>query len=489
MSKPTLSEAIKKSPVEFVRLMLKNPDGTPSDPHEGQIQLLIALISGINDLVVSAGRQWGKSIVLGWYVVWFALRYKNRQIYIVAPTLDQARIIFNEVSRHFREFPLRLMLAKRVTDFPFPKIELLNGSQIHARGANSPQYIRGKPAHLIIEDEAAFIKDGVHPNVIEPMLTVTGRMEGSAILRISTPFGQGDFYDGAISAQKDQSGKSKFFHFSSLDNPHADKNRLFRIRDRYGEQSLLWQTEYLALFADSDLAIFPWADIKYAYEHFPGYTEKGTLQFPIPAKPGSRYVQGVDLANRRDYFVTTVLDATDPLYAPMVRMDRLQQKGYAYYKGLLRSNFNAYNSPRTLIDATSLGESVVEDLRDIGAEGYTYTSTSKYDIVHNLVRMFNEHRIGIPLDRDIIDELRFFQYEITPSKKLKMEAKQGHDDIVMSLALSGQLASQPLYTGFFYAVDMEPYSDPFKREDYYKDMLDDDTGEQGSTGDTRECRI
>lgn len=152
----------------------------------------------------------------------------------------------------------------------------------------------------------------------------------------------------------------------------------------------------------------------------------------------------------RDFFVATVLDTTDPRLAVQVRHDRMQKKGYATYKSVVRANYSAYNQTRTLIDATSLGESVVEDLRDIGAEGYKFTGTeAKYDITHNLVRMFNEHRIAIPFQRELVDELRFFQYKFTPSKKLKMEAKEGHDDYVMSLALAGELASRPSYTGFF----------------------------------------
>ena len=458
-------EAVKRSPVEFITRFLKNPDGTAAQPHPGQIELLMALVNGVTDLVAACGRQWGKSVVLAWYICWFLIRYKNRQVYIIAPTLDQARIIFNEVSRHFRAYPLNMLLSKKITDFPFPSIQLINGSACHARGGNSPQYIRGKPAHLVIEDEAAFIKEGVHPNVIEPMLTVTGKMDGSAILRISTPFGQGDFFDGAEAARKDQSGRSRFFHFSSLDNPHADKERLFRVRDRYGEDSLIWQTEYLANFAASDLAVFAWADIKAAYEGYPGINkENGSVLFPQKAQSGHRYTQGVDLANRRDYFVSAMLDASDPLYAYMVRMDRLQQKGYATYKSIVRANYNAYNSSPTMIDATSLGESVVEDLGDINPEGFIYTGTSKFDIVHNLVRMFNERRIGIPFLRDIVDELRYFEYEMTPAGKLKMEARQGHDDIVMALALAASLASRPLYTGFFKGVDLDELGRPRQKK-------------------------
>lgn len=472
-AKAKVKDALRDDPVAFIRMLLTEPDGTPSEPHEGQIELLNTVI-GKKDSVFVTGRQWGKSKVMGWYIAWWMLRYPHRHVRIFAPTLDQARIIFNEVANMFRSYPLNSMLAKKIVDFPFPEIALTNGTHCHARGANSPEYIRGQPTHLAIVDEAAYIKDGVFPNVIQPLFTVTGKTEGNGVIRISTPFGQGDFFDGALAAQGDKSGTKAYLHYTSLDNPYADKDALYAIRDYYGEDSLIWQSEYMGNFAASDMAVFNAKDIRWAYENFPGYDQHGDLTgYPRLVVPGHNYVQGVDLANRTDYFVSTILDATDSQAIVQARHDRYQQKGYAFYKGVVRQNFNAYHKARTLLDATSLGESVVEDLRDIGAEGYKFTSQSKYDLVHNLVRLFNEHRLRIPFVRELIDELKYFQYEITPAKNVKMEAKQGHDDYVMSLALAGQLASRPLFTGFFKGVDIEykPEAkklpddyDPFKEE-------------------------
>jgi hypothetical protein len=447
--KPT--DAAFSDPVLFITTFLKHPDGTTIAPHEAQIAIIHAFTDSGHfvDVVIEAGRQLGKSVGLAWLVVWYVLRFSNRHVYIVAPSLDQARIIYDEVARHF-EGPLRVMLKRKPIDFPFPHLQLENGSHVHGRGANSPKYLRGKLVHLLIEDEAAYFKEGIHPNTIEPMFTVTSRQDYTGIIRISTPFGQGDFNDGAIAAEKDTSGKSRYLHFTALQNPYANQDMLASIRDRYGEDSLLWRTEYMAERASSDLAIFPAEDIKWAYENYPHQTEHGRIEYPISPIAGHRYLQGVDLANLRDYFVSTVLDGTNPRLATQVRHDRFQKRGYVAYKGIIRANYQAYNSARTLVDATSLGESVVEDLRDIGAEGYKFSgSQAKYDVVHNLVRMLSEHRIAIPLVRELVDELRHFQYEITPSKNLKMEAKTGHDDYVISLALAAQLASTPVFTGFF----------------------------------------
>jgi hypothetical protein len=94
-----LLDLIQRSPIDFVEKLLTNDDDSPAIPHEGQR----ALLAGLRRITVaSCGRQWGKSTALGWYIVWWAITHKARKFYVIAPSLDQSRIIFNEVARHFR---------------------------------------------------------------------------------------------------------------------------------------------------------------------------------------------------------------------------------------------------------------------------------------------------------------------------------------------------------------------------------------------------
>lgn len=440
-----------KEPVDFITTFLRHPDGSAVRPHEAQLAIINAFMETPKfiDLVIEAGRQMGKSTGLAWFVCWYLVRFPDRQVYIVAPSLDQSRIIYNEVVRQFQGTSLRVLMKGNPVDFPFPHIALVNGSHLHGRGANSPKYLRGKPVDLLIEDEAAHFKDGIHSHTIEPMFIVSSMKEYTGIIRASTPFGEGDFADGVLSAKKDRTGSSKYLHFTSYDNPNANREKLEQIKQRYGEDSILWRTEYLAESIGSELAVFDTADIKRAYEAYPYVTDTGTIQYPYPVAKGHQYTQGVDLANRRDYFVSTVLDSTDPLLV-QVKHDRMQRKGYAMYKSIVRSNYQRFNGAKTLVDSTSLGESVVEDLADIHAEGYRFSgATAKYDLVHGLVRALNEGKVAIPLVPELVGELRNYQYEITTSKTLRMEAKEGHDDYVMALALAVDMATRPRFTGFF----------------------------------------
>lgn len=441
-------EACKADPIEFTRTLLRQMDGSRWTPFEAQETIL----RGIQrNTAVLTGRQFSKTTILGWYVAWFAATKPNSKIFILAPTLDQTRLIFSEV-RHYFTTTLKSFLLGKPKNSPFPEIELKNGSEIKCRGLNRPEYVRGNRAHLVVVDEAAFVKEGSIKDVVEQLLLVTGKRDGSALVLTSTPFGNGEFYDFTNNARKlDGNGRFAYFHYTSYDNPYADREQLEEVKERYGEDSPIWLAEYMGVFQDDETAIFRSADIKAAYEAWPDGTS-----FPVKPIPDHRYIQGLDLANRNDYTVATVLDATDRQAVQLVRMDRARRLGYARYKALARTNHSQYNRARTIADATSLGESVAEDLRDISLVPYAISSNSaKWEIVQELSRMFQERRLIIPNDKDIIAELSYFRYHITPSKVMRMEAPRGkHDDIVMSLALAAHLAVIPTTVGVPVSVDL-----------------------------------
>jgi hypothetical protein len=458
-------EEVKRDPVEFARRLLKDINGRPLEPHVGQCEFL----HGIERLTVACcGRQWGKSVACGILATWFAVTKRNKKVWIIAPSLQQARIIFDEVARHF-DTTLSDLVVKR-KDHPFPYIKLANGTEIHARGANSGKFIRGNSGHLVIIDEAAFVTDDVLQKAIVPLMTVTGKEAGSAMVYISTPFGKGHYYETARLCR--DKGRGAFFHFPSESNPHADKEFLAAERERYGADSLYWRTEFLAeLDGGDDLSVFPSAHIEWAFQNWPCDADGTPEVFPQEPERGREYVQGVDLANLSDYFVSTIIDTSDPHLCKLVHYDRYQRRGWDVIKETVRGNWKAYNQAKTCIDATSLGWSVVDDLKDIRPEGYAISSSpAKMEIVNELRRMLAEHRLVIPNDPVIIRELRYFQFKITPSKNLKAEAADGHDDIVMSLCLAAHLASLPHSTGFFQGVSgfdevMNPSSTygPWKR--------------------------
>src|SRR5712691_3994330 len=100
-----LLEACRHDPVQFVLRVLGHT------PHPGQEHLLHGMKKRT---VIRAGRQWGKSTVLAWYIIWFLVYHPNKNVLIVAPTVEQSKIIFKEVARYFRSGPLKSLLRKKI---------------------------------------------------------------------------------------------------------------------------------------------------------------------------------------------------------------------------------------------------------------------------------------------------------------------------------------------------------------------------------------
>lgn len=171
-------------PVAFCTTFLRRPDGETFQPHPAQEQIL----RGIRRrTVIDTGRQFGKTEVMAAIVVRAAVTHPNWEVAIVAPSLEQARIMFALVEMYFLSAPLKGLLSGKIKQYPFPVIRLKNGTTITARGANSPQFIRGNRWHFVVVDEADFIKEDVIAQAIEPTMTVTGKAPDAALILVSTP--------------------------------------------------------------------------------------------------------------------------------------------------------------------------------------------------------------------------------------------------------------------------------------------------------------
>jgi hypothetical protein len=111
--------------------------------------------------------------------------------------------------------------------------------------------------------------------------------------------------------------------------------------------------------------------------------------------------------------------------------------------------------PTLVVDATGVGRAVVDMIRrdspfpvravTIGAglevvrDGWRVT-VPKVELVGALEVVLSSRRIhaveGLPLAKDIADELRSFGYEMSATGRPKYEGRGRHDDLVMALALA-----------------------------------------------------
>ncbi|MHC1599282.1 MAG: terminase large subunit domain-containing protein [Candidatus Methanospirareceae archaeon] len=407
-----LRKKIKQDPVIFTKFFLGY------DPHPAQEKILR---DNHKFITVVAGRKFGKTKCMAFLALWYALTHPKHRLLIVAPSYPQATIMFREIWSFIRHSVVDRFVAK-ILKTPFPQIYFKNEAEIQARSTQNPDLLRGEEAHFIIMDEAAYIKDEVVTEVLEPMLLVTnGRW-----IKISTPAGRNHFYDTFLKGQSEEFPEYSSYQFPSTANPYVSEDFLELKKRELGENSIAFRTEYLAEFVEDQNAVFKWADIQ---------KNVANIEMRDMGEPGRVYAIGCDLAKYQDYTVIAVLDVTEKPYK-LVHFERFNRRPYAEVIMRLKDLYKRFNYAKVLIDSTGVGDPVLEDLQDVGAEGYVFTSKSKVQLIQRLQACLENGEVKYPYIEELIKELQFFEYQLTRTG-VKMEARSGfHDDCVIALALA-----------------------------------------------------
>ncbi len=378
-----------------------------------------ALLLGGKVQIKVAGRRFGKSTVTLIDVVHESATKPKQVWYITAPSIDQAKIYFQEFEQRAANNSLLETLVKDFKWSPFPEIQLVNGSKILGRSTSRDGvYLRGKGADGVAITEAAFIKDKVYHDVIRAMV-----LDRNGLLRLeTTPNGMNYVYKLFQEGLNDKTGYYKSFHATVYDNERLDRDELERIRREIPE--LAWRIEYLAEFVEDDSFIFPWSLLCEVFD-----------DYKLEQKPlnGHRYAIGVDLAKYQDYTVIIVLDITREPYQ-IVEYHRYQGRLYTDVVAHVNELQAKYNA-RVYLDATGVGDPIAEQVRN--CEPFVFSEKSRNELISNLVVLVQQKKLLLPTSWTALrDELRYFR-NVKRGTKVKAEASEGyHDDTVMALALA-----------------------------------------------------
>jgi hypothetical protein len=90
-------------------------------------------------------------------------------------------------------------------------------------------------------------------------------------------------------------------------------------------------------------------------------------------------------------------------------------------------------------DSTGVGDPPFEQLRKAGVpvRGYAFTNASKEALIDNLALKIEQGAVRLMDIPAQTNELLAYQYELTPSRNVRMNAPEGmHDDCVIGLALA-----------------------------------------------------
>jgi len=378
-------------------------------PHLGQ-QAFLSSRAPVR--VLACGRRWGKTEAIAAEIACTLLRNAPQQVLLVAPSQEQAMLGFERAL----EFLLRAGARPTVRRTPAPTLTV-GSSRLWARSvARGGLFLRGRKAHLIIVDEAAYVPEAVVAEVLTPMLADTG----GRLALISTPRGRNYFYRYYLHGQEDGirvwSMRSPSWHNPLLSPTVLQMQASIMTQRQY-------QIEYGAMFLDVEGQIFrtEWVD--------------RALLLRLPAE--GLVVAGVDWARSRDYTALAVLQGTRD-GAKLLAIRRWRGLSWAEQVQAVATHLHAHAPARILCDRTGVGDPLLELLQQQfpHAEGITFTQRSKQSLIEHLALMLERECLQLVPYPDLLRELYHFE-AIPTAQGMRLEGTAGvHDDLIIALALA-----------------------------------------------------
>ena len=401
-------------------------------------------------IVYRAGRKVGKTMTTAAKVIhfaWFApfmLDTVNDlcEIVIVAPTQNQANIMFDMIKLLInRSSILKSFIVKQKADELW--VRFINGgglTKIYTRASGDRgDSIRGYVPHVIIVDEASFVRRQVLTALIPAGIATNAR-----VWLTSTPFGKsGYFYEACVNAragskqlldkgEHKEGGRWLQFHVASTENPIVSDNP-----DALEELKMLTKDEYnsevLGEFAEVGNALIP---RKLIFQAVGDYT------LPVNIKTAI----GVDIARSgkdETVFIIIAVDESDNVYVKEAYSEESSTIVSVVDKVSEFANKYRENLEVLYMDETGLGAGAVDLAlsRNLPVRGITFSLQEKEKMYNTLVTLFENGRIKLGSSTKLAYQLSYLQKAYTPNNNLRIESEE-HDDFPDALALACKIVQQ-----------------------------------------------
>lgn len=385
-------------------------------PHAGQREFLIARAE---TKVLACGRRWGKTDACAVELLAKFVRDLSFRGLVVAPTLDQARLVFDR-------FCDLLEAARGVLDLPLPKIRgspfpqlTVEDRRVAARSGHRPRSLRGHEADHIVVDEAAFLPEGMVGEVLAPMMATTA----GTLTLASTPNGFNGFWRRFIRGRP--GGPIWSRSAPSSENPRVRPEFLAAQREVVSERT--YAVEYEAKFEAVEGQIFP-----------PTVVERALAPHCNDAR-GDVYI-GVDWGQHEDYTAVCVVQGTRSFawLLETLRLRRLPQ--WQSQIDRVAEVIARYPFANVRCDSTGTQDSLMERLREsaprASIHGLDFAGGRKAVLIDRLASQFDRDAFRMRPNPILQEELASFTARRSPSGHTRMEAATGHDDMVVALAMA-----------------------------------------------------
>ena len=328
-------------------------------------------------LAVLAPRGSGKSYALAIAVtIYMFFRRFRDLIFILAPSEDQAALIFNYVYRNFKD---NKFLDSLVDNYKFhnkPHIRMKGGTLMRRAPlapSNQGQAIRGQHPTLCIVDESPLINDNIFIDNVEPAIV----SNKAPFINLGTPKSKDNhmyryLYDDSYAdswTRLTYTWRDAVKQGDAYSPPYTEEEMLEKMLE-WGEDSIYWRTEYECEFVESVSNIFNPQKIKACFHDYTIYTPE---DIPLSGPRDSAFSDvclSVDIGKSVNSSVLTAwarVQGNTNTLAQLIYMEEINPRtgghDIPYQRERIMVVANELGATRLIVDCTGIGGAVEQDLR------------------------------------------------------------------------------------------------------------------------------
>ena len=367
-------------------------------------------------LAILAPRGSGKSFALSVAVTIYMFFNRFRDlVFILAPTEDQAALIFNYVYRHFSD---NTFLNSLVANYRFhnkPSITMKGGTVLRRAPlapSNQGQAIRGQHPTFLVIDESPLIDDGLFVDNVEPCI-VANR---APFINLGTPKSKDNhmwryLYDDAYAESFERlhyTWKDAIVQGRAYEPAYTEEDMLTKMME-WGEDSIYWKTEYECEFVESVSNVFNPEKLKACMEEYDLYTRDRALK---SREELYNINVGVDIGKSVNSTAITVWRTEKHDGGNIARLIYIEEIGpktgghdIPYQRERIIDVAKTFNANRLIVDATGIGGAIEQDLRmacipdSIHFIGFVFTGGpkgTKTQVFRDYVSYIQKKQVKLP---------------------------------------------------------------------------------------------
>ena len=382
-------------------------------PHQRDlIKQVIEDTEGKWFIVKSCHQLSGKTHALENLVLLVALTRPGSVSMVVEPSNQQCAKVASETYAAISHLKVRYNGSTNLLWFD-------NGSKVYFKSSEAdPKSIRGytiKRGGILLLDEGSFIPEEYY-NAIFPII----RKYKASMVIASTPDRQsGMFYNLYTRGLSNEQSNLVSVNWSENIHQFYSEEELEFLKTVYSRKR--FRTEVLGEFDISSGQVFT------------------NLENCILDKPSEsrEYYVGIDWSSGtgKDYTVITILNDKKEVVLIKAFNDIAPMDQIDFISRLLKD----FPCRRVLVEGNSIGSIFFDALKRkvVGIQKFNTTNDSKCRIVDQLVAHFEQGKIKIPYNEELLAQLRGFEEQTTKSGLRTYNCPPPlHDDYVMSLCIA-----------------------------------------------------